>query len=81
LYGEFLGVRSARKHIGWYTRTLPGGEAFRVRMNLLDDCSAQISAVSGFFDELAVTGDRIPVPGDTMNPDNPHAFETEELAA
>ena len=29
LYGEELGVRIARKHIGWYTRALPGGEAFR----------------------------------------------------
>jgi tRNA-dihydrouridine synthase B len=29
LYGEFTGVRSARKHIGWYVRALPGGEAFR----------------------------------------------------
>jgi tRNA-dihydrouridine synthase B len=28
LYGEFTGVRSARKHIGWYVRALPGGEAF-----------------------------------------------------
>ncbi len=81
LYGEFLGVRSARKHIGWYTRVLPGGEAFRARMNLLDDCAAQISAVSAFFDELSVSGDRIPAQGANMNPDNPQDFETEELAA
>ena len=33
LYGERTGVRSARKHIGWYVRTLPGGEAFRQFMN------------------------------------------------
>ena len=24
LYGEFTGVRSARKHIGWYVKDLPG---------------------------------------------------------
>jgi tRNA-dihydrouridine synthase B len=24
LYGEFTGVRSARKHIGWYVRACPG---------------------------------------------------------
>ncbi len=29
LYGEFAGVRTARKHIGWAVRALPGGEAFR----------------------------------------------------
>ena len=29
LYGELTGVRSARKHIAWYLRALPGGEALR----------------------------------------------------
>jgi tRNA-dihydrouridine synthase B len=60
LYGEFTGVRTARKHIGWYVRTLPGGEAFRARMNLLEDCEAQLRAVSGFFEELGAQMDRIP---------------------
>jgi len=53
LYGEFTGVRSARKHIGWAVRTLPGGEAFRQTMNAIDDCRAQVQAVSEFFDRLA----------------------------
>jgi tRNA-dihydrouridine synthase B len=52
LYGEFIGVRSARKHIGWALRELPGGEAFRARMNTIDDCDAQIAAVARFFAEL-----------------------------
>jgi tRNA-dihydrouridine synthase len=38
LYGEFTGVRSARKHIGWAVRSLPGGESFRAAMNGIDDC-------------------------------------------
>ncbi len=37
-YGDYLGVRTARKHIGWYVRELPGGEEFRQQMNLLEDC-------------------------------------------
>ena len=53
LYGEYSGVRSARKHIGWAVRALPGGEAFRAVMNTLDSCDAQIAAVATFFDELA----------------------------
>jgi tRNA-dihydrouridine synthase B len=53
LYGEGLGVRSARKHIGWAVRALPGGEAFRSTMNALCDGDAQLRAVAGFFDELA----------------------------
>ena len=58
LYGEWGGVRSARKHIGWAVRALPGGEAFRAVMNTLDEVDAQVRAVTTFFDELA---DRHPV--------------------
>ncbi|RZI75701.1 MAG: tRNA dihydrouridine synthase DusB [Variovorax sp.] len=60
LYGEFSGVRTARKHIGWYLRSLPGGETFRAQMNTLDDCAQQLRAVADFFDGLAVLMDRMP---------------------
>jgi len=60
LYGEFTGVRSARKHIGWYVRDLPRAEAFRERMNTLDQAQAQWQAVADFFDELAACSDRMP---------------------
>lgn len=60
LYGEFTGVRTARKHIGWYVKTLPGGEAFRARMNLLEGCEAQLQAVGQFFDGLGERMDRMP---------------------
>ena len=60
MYGEYSGVRTARKHIGWYLRSLPGGEAFRAQMNILDDCALQLRAVADFFDGLAVLMDRMP---------------------
>ncbi|MES2384411.1 MAG: tRNA dihydrouridine synthase DusB [Pseudomonadota bacterium] len=60
LYGAFSGVRSARKHIAWYVKTLPGGEAFRSRMNLLEDSQAQWRAVADFFDALGGRMDRMP---------------------
>jgi tRNA-dihydrouridine synthase B len=60
LYDEFIGVRSARKHIGWYVRDLPGGEGFRVGMNALQDSVAQVAAVEQFFDCLNEKMDRIP---------------------
>ena len=60
LYGEFTGVRSARKHIGWYVKALPGGEAFRAGMNLLTDAQAQLRAVGEFFDGLGADADRMP---------------------
>jgi tRNA-dihydrouridine synthase B len=63
LYDAFIGVRSARKHIGWYVRDLPGGEAFRLQMNALDDCDAQVAAVEQFMDALNARMDRIPAAG------------------
>ncbi|MBS0402834.1 MAG: tRNA dihydrouridine synthase DusB [Proteobacteria bacterium] len=63
LYGEFSGVRSARKHIGWYVRALPGGEAFRVRMNAIETAAAQWQAVADFFDQLAAAYERLPQAG------------------
>jgi tRNA-dihydrouridine synthase B len=61
LYGEASGVRSARKHIGWAVRGLPGGEAFRAQMNLLDDANDQVLALSDWFDRLAEHHRRLPV--------------------
>jgi tRNA-dihydrouridine synthase B len=52
LHGEWSGVRSARKHIGWAVRALPGGAAFRAAMNTLDSCAAQLEAVATWFDKL-----------------------------
>jgi tRNA-dihydrouridine synthase B len=60
LYGEFTGVRSARKHIGWYVKALPGGAAFRERMNSIEDSAGQFGAVADFFDELGGITDRMP---------------------
>jgi tRNA-dihydrouridine synthase B len=62
LYGEFTGVRSARKHIGWYVHRLPGAADFRARMNTIEDCTVQLAAVARYFDELAQRGDRMPAP-------------------
>jgi tRNA-dihydrouridine synthase B len=61
LYGDYSGVRTARKHIGWYVRGLPGGEAFRGRMNAIEDCARQLEAVAQFFEQLAAQQDRMPL--------------------
>jgi tRNA-dihydrouridine synthase B len=60
LYGEASGVRSARKHIGWALRELPGGEDFRAEMNRIDDCAAQLRAVSDWFEQLGQRHQRLP---------------------
>ncbi len=60
LYGEFTGVRSARKHIGWYLRDAPGAEPFMDVLNTLENCELQVLAVENFMDELNQTMDRMP---------------------
>ena len=77
LYGEFLGVRTARKHIGWYVSALPGGEDFRQQMNRIEDCPTQLKAVAGYFDRINQSMDRLPVaqPGDLAR-ETPRYLET-----
>lgn len=58
-YGEFTGVRTARKHIGWYTRGLAGANGFRHRMNTLDSTREQLAAVNQFFDAQRAVSDRL----------------------
>ncbi len=59
LYGEQTGVRTARKHLGWYAGGLADGENFRHEVNQLDTAAAQIAAVNRFFDGLAECGERL----------------------
>ncbi|MDV6318868.1 tRNA dihydrouridine synthase DusB [Chromohalobacter sp. HP20-39] len=40
-YGEHMGVRIARKHMGWYLATRPQAAALRARFNILEQPSAQ----------------------------------------
>jgi tRNA-dihydrouridine synthase B len=58
-YGEYLGVRTARKHIGWYVQDLAGGEEFRQRMNLLESTADQLAAVDEFFKSQHRYGERL----------------------
>ena len=60
LYGELTGVRSARKHIAWYLRALPGGEAFRQHINTIEDSATQWQAVADHLDALGQQMDRLP---------------------
>jgi len=60
LYGEASGVKSARKHIGWALRELPGGDVFRAEVNRIDDCASQVRAVGDWFARLAESHERLP---------------------
>ena len=72
LYGDEpggTGVRSARKHVGWAVRGLPGGEAFRAQMNLIDDCGLQVKALADWFEALADRHAVLPVARVAANDD------------
>jgi tRNA-dihydrouridine synthase B len=58
-YGEYSGVRIARKHISWYTKGLMGSAHFRQSMNQLQTSNQQISETNGFFSKLAEIGHRL----------------------
>jgi len=49
-YGEYSGVRMARKHISWYSKGLRGGAAFRHAVNAVETATAQLAMVREFFD-------------------------------
>jgi tRNA-dihydrouridine synthase B len=48
-YGEFEGVRIARKHLGWYIKTLPGAAVFWQVVNRVESAAQQIDLVRGYF--------------------------------
>ncbi len=51
-YGEYTGVRMARKHISWYSKGQRNGAAFRHAVNRLDTIEAQLATTAEFFDRL-----------------------------
>jgi tRNA-dihydrouridine synthase B len=58
-YGEYAGVRIARKHIGWYTKGLADSASFRHQMNHLATAAEQRAAVDQFFSAQAERSDRL----------------------
>ncbi|MBE0510205.1 MAG: tRNA dihydrouridine synthase DusB [Chromatiales bacterium] len=51
-YGEFTGVRMARKHISWYSKGQRHGGAFRQAVNRVDGATQQLDMVQEFFMQL-----------------------------
>ena len=51
-YGEYTGVRVARKHISWYSKGHPHGAVFRQLVNRVDTVEEQLQLIQEFFDKL-----------------------------
>ena len=49
-YGEFTGVRSARKHIGWYLSGMPDAQQFLPVINQISSTREQTRALEQWFD-------------------------------
>lgn len=50
-YGEFIGVRSARKHIGWYFANTPNAAPWLAQINQIECTRTQLQAVAEWFDQ------------------------------
>jgi tRNA-dihydrouridine synthase B len=57
-YGDHHGVRVARKHIAWYSKTQPGGALFRKQVNQTDTTQKQMAMIHQYFDQLAKIKER-----------------------
>jgi tRNA-dihydrouridine synthase B len=53
-YGEFTGVRVARKHITWYCRAQPGGETFRNRVIRVESAREQLQMTREWFGDMPI---------------------------
>ncbi|MCG8091090.1 MAG: tRNA dihydrouridine synthase DusB [Candidatus Thiodiazotropha endolucinida] len=51
-YGEYLGVRIARKHIAWYSKGRPEGAVFRNKINYSESSAEQLQAIKEYFQFL-----------------------------
>ncbi|NIJ06612.1 tRNA-dihydrouridine synthase B [Sphingomonas vulcanisoli] len=49
LYGREVGVNMARKHLGWYTKGLPGSAEFRNRVNQEPDPDTVLAMLAEFY--------------------------------
>ncbi|GLO62202.1 tRNA-dihydrouridine synthase B [Vibrio sp. MACH09] len=52
-YGEFLGPRIARKHVGWYLKEHEQASEFRRTFNAIDVAHEQLDALEGYFVKFA----------------------------
>ncbi|MBB5319824.1 tRNA-dihydrouridine synthase B [Marinobacter oulmenensis] len=48
-YGETMGVRIARKHVGWYLQAHDESREFRKRFNAIDDALEQKDSIEHYF--------------------------------
>jgi len=58
-YGSDTGVKMARKHLGWYTKGLPGSAEFRNKVNFIDHPDEVTQMLTEFYAPLLDQPDRL----------------------
>ena len=51
-HGDFMGIRIARKHVGWYSKGQRGASEFRRNFQVMTEAHCQYEAAEEFFDAL-----------------------------
>lgn len=51
-YGSEVGIKMARKHIGWYSSGLPNSSEFRATINQINDCIKVKETIKEFYAQL-----------------------------
>lgn len=51
-YGEYKGLRIARKHVNWYTKSYADSDQFRRLFSVLSDTREQVRALKAFFSKI-----------------------------
>ena len=52
LYGDVMGPRIARKHVGWYLEDQDTDRSFRKLFNGIESGEVQIETLNGYFDQI-----------------------------
>ena len=55
-YGEVMGPRIARKHVGWYLQSHDEDKTFRRRFNAIDDALEQKESIQQYFSDMRSAG-------------------------
>ena len=76
-HGEFAGVRSARKHVGWYLAVTPAWEAARQDFNRIETPQGQLDAIERLFERLSAQAGTQPA---AESPANETIFEQRRAA-
>jgi tRNA-dihydrouridine synthase B len=58
-HGEYTGVRTARKHVGWYLADLPHGKEFLAHFYQLESAEEQLASLDALLERVAANDSNV----------------------